>query len=175
MAEAPLSAGRELAIWARDGLLAGLGANVGAVIALTSVAVWMNGIDRLYRQEFVGLVMVGALVGPSGGLLLGAGLWMCWRALREWWVILLIAGFPFGAAMGLVEASLLMSFVSSTGDREVFATVGALGGGGTLGLGWPVYLVLKVADKPGWAALALAPLIGAGAASVPLALALWLD
>lgn len=95
-------------------------------------------------------VVGGALAGGIGGRLRdGVG--------ERWW-LLLPAGFPLGMAVGVAEMlGVCVALGAPDGRLALFA--GGACGGVVLGLGWPLYLVLDEAGKPGWAAVVAAPFV----------------
>lgn len=166
-------------VWVRDGALGGLGANVAGVLALLGAVAALDGPGQVARalalpvfwQMTLPLVAAGAALGALAGALARAA----FGAAGDRWWLLLPLGFPTGAIAGFAEIVFARA-VGMQGDPPLTSGVLAVacgGGAAVLGLGWPLYLVLRVGERPGWAALVLTPVVAVFAAVAPLAVVIW--
>lgn len=146
--------------WARDLAIGSASANVAGIAALLMLIAAMDGVSPMLGHvpeigAAAGMtigtgVLGGAIVGGLGGTMRdGVG--------ERWW-LMLPAGFPLGAVVGAAEM-LMAGVVLGGTDAGVTLLAGGACGGTVLGLGWPLYLVLDEAGKPGWAAIVAAPLV----------------
>lgn len=179
MSGPPLEGGEPVSIpeWIRDGALGGLGANLAAVAAVVGLASALDGpgtFGRIVAQpSFYGALVVVLGAGAVFGALAGAGGAALWRVLAGRWLVLLPLGFPVGFAMGAAEGWLLYALVFGGAGVAQLALLGGAGGALALGLGWALYLVLRVGGRPGIAAVVLLPVLSVGAVLAPLSLLLW--
>ncbi|MCB9678462.1 MAG: hypothetical protein H6737_25400 [Alphaproteobacteria bacterium] len=160
-------------VWARDGLVAVLGANAGGVFGVATFVVARSGSRMIFDPVFYGLCAVALVaplaLGPLVGLALG---WLSGR-LRSAPFILMFAGSPLGALVGLFEFLVFRPFIGSSGDQKVFFLVGVVAGAVVGGLGWPIYMALNLAERPAWPALIVFPILASVIVLLPIGLALW--